>query len=211
MFQCLRLRVRLNNEEKESHQIELWWSVPSQPTLEENSAIIFIVLHSSILITNPKQRATTDWEKRRGGHQQWLDGFLFVGFCLFYFYLYFDVGRFSFYMYLYISIELCFLLHCILYLYLYPCSSKFSSFIFVFFKVGVVSKSGSSKEQGEQTMVWKEVVVRKEKSFLIFLKWSQFFLHLIFFSPFLLSEEERGKRYGCSDWFIQVWGGQLWC
>ena len=68
-----------------------------------------------------------------------------------------------------------FLFICILcifieFVFLIALHSVFSSFIFVFFKVAVVSKSGSSKEQGEQTMVWKEVVVRKEKSSHIFLK-----------------------------------------
>ena len=178
-----------------------------------NSAIIFIVFTVLSWLQIPN-RGRQPMERRGGAviSSGRMDFFcVCVCICIFYFYLYFDLDRFSFYLYSYISIELVFLiaLHSVFVLV----SMLIEIFLFHIcvlqgecgFKIRVLQRARRTDNGVEGGCGEKRKII------------SNFSLMIPNFppfdvcSPFLLSEEEGGKRYGCSDWFIQLWGGRLWC
>ena len=122
--------------------------------------------------------------------------------CIFYFYIYFDVGRFSFYLY-------CMYLH-------WVCVFNCIAFCIFLFQICVLQGGRGFKiwilQRARRTDNGVEGGCgEKRKIISYFSVMIPFFPPFDICSPFLLSEEEGGKRYGCSDWFIQRWGGRLWC
>ena len=66
MFQCHRLRVRVNKEQKESHQIELLWTPHPIPLFKKIPALSTQFLRYSILITIIPNRGRQPTEGRAG-------------------------------------------------------------------------------------------------------------------------------------------------
>ena len=119
--------------------------------------------------------------------------------CIFYFYLYFDLGRCSFYLYSYISIELVFLiaLHSVFVLV----SMLIEIFLFHIcvlqggcgFKIRILQRARRTDNGVEGGCGEKRKIISYLSQLI------PVFPPFDIFSPFLLSEEEGGKRYGCSD------------
>ena len=96
MFQCHRLRVRVNKEQKESHQIESLWTPHPIPLFKKIPALSTQFLRYSILITIIPNRGRQPTEGRAGAVISSgggsLDIFCICN-CIFYFFLFLDVCR----------------------------------------------------------------------------------------------------------------------